>query len=167
MSLRVIWQYMNRSIYCHMTLSAMIYLLYSNVWIVMWKALIVGRAKNSNIVGFFSHLSFFLFHFRSSEKRKEKSRDAARNRRSQEADIFNQLCGALPVPSNIQAQLDKSSVMRIAISHLKLSKIKARHDEEGDCYIIFTFTNNHVSTHISSPHTCQICKYNAIVFLDK
>ena len=66
----------------------------------------------------------------SSEKRKEKSRDAARNRRSQEADIFNQLCGALPVPPNIQAQLDKSSVMRIAISDLKLSKIKARDDEE-------------------------------------
>ena len=28
MSLRVIWQYMDRSIYCHMTLSAMNYLLY-------------------------------------------------------------------------------------------------------------------------------------------
>ena len=29
MALRVIWQYMDRSIYCHMTLSAMNYLLYS------------------------------------------------------------------------------------------------------------------------------------------
>lgn len=68
---------------------------------------------------------------RSSEKRKEKSRDAARNRRSQEAEIFNQLCGSLPVPSNIQAQLDKSSVMRIAISHLKLAKIIGTDIDEG------------------------------------
>lgn len=69
---------------------------------------------------------------RSSEKRKEKSRDAARNRRSQEAEIFSQLCSALPVPSNVQAQLDKSSVMRIAISHLKLSKIIETSLEEED-----------------------------------
>ena len=115
-------------------------------------------------LGFFCHLSFFFIHFRSSEKRKEKSRDAARNRRSQEADIFSQLCGALPVPTSTQAQLDKSSVMRIAISHLKLNKIIALDDEEGDCYIIFTFTNNHVSTHISSLHTCQICTKMRLFF---
>ena len=32
MSLRVIWQYMDRSIYCHMTLSTMNYLLYNPWW---------------------------------------------------------------------------------------------------------------------------------------
>ena len=32
MSLRVIWQYMEWSIYCHMTLSAMNYLLYVCMW---------------------------------------------------------------------------------------------------------------------------------------
>ncbi|XP_076099182.1 hypoxia-inducible factor 1-alpha-like isoform X1 [Mytilus galloprovincialis] len=69
---------------------------------------------------------------RSSEKRKEKSRDAARNRRSQEAEIFSQLCNALPVPSNVQAQLDKSSVMRIAISHLKLAKIIEKANDEDE-----------------------------------
>jgi hypothetical protein len=33
MSLRVIWQYMDRSIYCHMTLSAMNYLLYMMIFL--------------------------------------------------------------------------------------------------------------------------------------
>ena len=38
MSLRVIWQYMDRSIYCHMTLSAMHYLLYmyEKIYIQTW-----------------------------------------------------------------------------------------------------------------------------------
>lgn len=74
---------------------------------------------------------YIFVYYRSSEKRKEKSRDAARNRRSQEAEIFSQLCNALPVPSNVQAQLDKSSVMRIAISHLKLAKIIEKANDEG------------------------------------
>ena len=56
---------------------------------------------------------------RSNEKRKEKSRDAARCRRSRETDIFADLAGALPIPSCEVANLDKASIMRLAIAHLK------------------------------------------------
>ncbi|XP_031785167.1 hypoxia-inducible factor 1-alpha isoform X2 [Nasonia vitripennis] len=56
---------------------------------------------------------------RSNEKRKEKSRDAARCRRSRETDIFTELAAALPVPPCEAAHLDKASVMRLAIAYLK------------------------------------------------
>ncbi|KAJ8674337.1 hypothetical protein QAD02_005599, partial [Eretmocerus hayati] len=55
----------------------------------------------------------------SNEKRKEKSRDAARCRRSRETDIFTELASALPVPECEAAHLDKASVMRLAIAYLK------------------------------------------------
>ncbi|CAL7951157.1 unnamed protein product [Xylocopa violacea] len=57
---------------------------------------------------------------RSNEKRKEKSRDAARCRRSKETDIFTELAAALPVPPEQAAHLDKASVMRLAIAYLKV-----------------------------------------------
>ncbi|XP_076756551.1 HIF-1 transcription factor component sima [Xylocopa sonorina] len=56
----------------------------------------------------------------SNEKRKEKSRDAARCRRSKETDIFTELAAALPVPPEQAAHLDKASVMRLAIAYLKV-----------------------------------------------
>ena len=61
--------------------------------------------------------------FRNTEKRKEKSRDAARHRRNKESEVFNSLCGQLPVSTVVLNTLDKASMMRIAISHLKLRKI--------------------------------------------
>lgn len=60
---------------------------------------------------------------RSNEKRKEKSRDAARCRRSKETDIFTELAAALPVPPEQAAHLDKASVMRLAIAYLKVRSV--------------------------------------------
>ncbi|KAF3425137.1 hypothetical protein E2986_06353 [Frieseomelitta varia] len=59
----------------------------------------------------------------SNEKRKEKSRDAARCRRSKETDIFTELAAALPVPPEQAAHLDKASVMRLAIAYLKVRSV--------------------------------------------
>ncbi|KAG8228427.1 hypothetical protein J437_LFUL003904, partial [Ladona fulva] len=65
----------------------------------------------------------FLFLHRNSEKRKEKSRDAARCRRSRETEIFTDLAQALPISQSACAQLDKASVMRLAISYLKVRSV--------------------------------------------
>lgn len=56
---------------------------------------------------------------RNSEKRKERSRDAARCRRSKECDIFGQLAVALPLPYSVTNLMDKAAIMRVAISYLK------------------------------------------------
>uniref|UniRef100_A0A131YIW7 Hypoxia-inducible factor 1 alpha n=1 Tax=Rhipicephalus appendiculatus TaxID=34631 RepID=A0A131YIW7_RHIAP len=60
---------------------------------------------------------------KNSEKRKEKSRDAARCRRSKESEIFTELSQQLPLPESVACQLDKASVMRLAISYLRLREI--------------------------------------------
>ena len=57
------------------------------------------------------------------EKRREKSRDAARSRRTKEADVFNELTSLLPVSEETVATMDKASVMRIAISYVKLRTV--------------------------------------------
>ncbi|XP_011696892.1 PREDICTED: uncharacterized protein LOC105455341 [Wasmannia auropunctata] len=59
----------------------------------------------------------------SNEKRKERSRDAARCRRSRETDIFTELAAALPVAPEQTALLDKASVMRLAIAYLKVRAV--------------------------------------------
>lgn len=65
---------------------------------------------------------FFVF-FRNNEKRKEKSRDAARCRRSKETEIFSELSQALPLHIDDVNQLDKASVMRITIAYLKIREM--------------------------------------------
>jgi len=62
---------------------------------------------------------------RNSEQRKEKSRDAARCRRSQETEIFCELAHELPVPYSLLSQLDKASIIRLVITHLKLRSMLA------------------------------------------
>ncbi|KAJ6638075.1 Protein similar [Pseudolycoriella hygida] len=57
---------------------------------------------------------------RNNEKRKEKSRDAARCRRSRETEIFTDLASILPLRSEEVEQLDKASVMRLSIAYLKI-----------------------------------------------
>ncbi|KAK4884081.1 hypothetical protein RN001_000352 [Aquatica leii] len=57
---------------------------------------------------------------RNNEKRKEKSRDAARCRRSRETEIFTDLANMLPLQKEQITQLDKASVMRLAISYLRV-----------------------------------------------
>lgn len=61
--------------------------------------------------------------FRNNEKRKEKSRDAARCRRSRESEIFNELSAQLPLKAEEVEHLDKASIMRLAISFLKVRSL--------------------------------------------
>ncbi|CAG9826478.1 unnamed protein product [Diabrotica balteata] len=58
--------------------------------------------------------------FMNNEKRKEKSRNAARCRRSKETELYLDLASSLPFTSEQITQLDKASVMRLAISYLKI-----------------------------------------------
>uniref|UniRef100_A0A182VYM2 BHLH domain-containing protein n=1 Tax=Anopheles minimus TaxID=112268 RepID=A0A182VYM2_9DIPT len=57
--------------------------------------------------------------FMNNEKRKEKSRDAARCRRSRETEIFQDLASLLPMRPEEVEHLDKASVMRLSIAFLK------------------------------------------------
>ncbi|KAK2896853.1 hypothetical protein QQF64_005559 [Cirrhinus molitorella] len=59
----------------------------------------------------------------SSERRKEKSRDAARCRRGKESEVFYELARELPLPHSVTSNLDKASVMRLALSYLRLRKL--------------------------------------------
>lgn len=54
------------------------------------------------------------------EIRKEKSRDAARNRRNKENYEFMELAKMLPMSCAMSLQLDKASVIRLCISYLRL-----------------------------------------------
>lgn len=58
----------------------------------------------------------------SSERRKEKSRDAARCRRGKESEVFYQLAQELPLPHSVSSGLDKASIMRLTISYLRIRK---------------------------------------------
>ncbi|CAI6347973.1 unnamed protein product [Macrosiphum euphorbiae] len=75
---------------------------------------------------------------RNSERRKEKSRDAARSRRSKETEIFTDLGSALPLPASVISQLDKATVMRLTIASFKImdalssTNIDVKPDEK-DC----------------------------------
>lgn len=59
----------------------------------------------------------------SSERRKEKSRDAARCRRSKESEVFYELSHQLPLPHNVSSHLDKASIMRLTISYLRIRRL--------------------------------------------
>nr|AGT15727.1 hypoxia induced factor 2 alpha [Clarias batrachus] len=59
----------------------------------------------------------------TTERRKEKSRDAARCRRSKETEVFYELAHELPLPHSISSHLDKASIMRLAISFLRTCKL--------------------------------------------
>ncbi|XP_068619326.1 hypoxia-inducible factor 1-alpha-like isoform X2 [Battus philenor] len=61
--------------------------------------------------------------FMNNEKRKEKSRVAARCRRTKEMEIFAELTAALPAKKEEVEQLDKASVMRLAISYLRVRDV--------------------------------------------
>lgn len=65
-------------------------------------------------------INIIFYYFRNNEKRKEKSRDAARCRRSRETEIFSDLASALPVRRDDIEQLDKASIMRLSIAYLKV-----------------------------------------------
>lgn len=66
----------------------------------------------------------------SSERRKEKSRDAARSRRGKESEVFYELAHQLPLPHNVTSHLDKASIMRLTISYLRMRKLLNSNDKE-------------------------------------
>ncbi|KAG7461301.1 hypothetical protein MATL_G00208600 [Megalops atlanticus] len=65
----------------------------------------------------------------SSERRKEKSRDAARCRRGKESEVFYELAHQLPLPHNVTSHLDKASIMRLTISFLRMRSLLASDEE--------------------------------------
>lgn len=58
--------------------------------------------------------------FRNSDRRREHSRDAARCRRSQESEVFLLLSRSVPLSYDLVRVLDKTSIIRLSISYLKL-----------------------------------------------
>ena len=54
---------------------------------------------------------------------KDKSKNAARNRRERENSEFFELGKLLPLPSAITSQLDKGSVIRLTTSYLRMRQI--------------------------------------------
>lgn len=61
---------------------------------------------------------------RNTAERKEKSRDAARERRAKESDYFQELEDLLPVlgpapPTSVATTVDKTSLIRLTLAHLK------------------------------------------------
>jgi hypothetical protein len=74
---------------------------------------------------------------RNSERRKEKSRDAARSRRSKETEIFTDLGSALPLPASVISQLDKATIMRLTIASFKImDALSSSNYNLKLCYII-------------------------------
>mgnify|MGYP001952675193 CR=1 FL=1 len=67
------------------------------------------------------HFYFVILH--RIEAMKEKSKNAARNRREKENAEFFELAKLLPLPSAITDQLDKASVIRLTTSYLKMRTI--------------------------------------------
>lgn len=90
------------------------------------------------------HLTRLLFLSRnSSERRKERSRDAARCRRSKETEVFYELANQLPLPDSVSSHLDKASIMRLAISFLRTRKVIG----SGQRYTMHTYcTGRHTYT---------------------
>jgi len=64
-----------------------------------------------------------MLNVRYSEKRRQVSREAARCRRSAEAELFTQLNCVLPYRCAAACQLDKMSTVRLAAAYLKLRNI--------------------------------------------
>lgn len=60
---------------------------------------------------------------RNTEKRRERSKVAARCRRGKESEIFTELSLSLPVPESSRSNLDKASVMRLTLCDLKLKEM--------------------------------------------
>ena len=54
---------------------------------------------------------------------KDKSKNAARNRRENENNVFFELGKLLPLPFAITAQLDKNSIIRLTTSYLRMRQI--------------------------------------------
>lgn len=79
----------------------------------------------------------------TTELRKEKSRDAARSRRSKETEVFYELAHTLPLPRGVSSHLDKASIMRLTISYLRMNsliasgKLKEKLEQDGQTDTFF------------------------------
>lgn len=71
---------------------------------------------------------------KNSETRKAKSRDAARVRRGNESEIFSEIGDLLPVPKDSMEQMDKISILRLAVCYLKSLEVTS--DLADSCHII-------------------------------
>uniref|UniRef100_A0A8C8CMY8 Hypoxia inducible factor 1 subunit alpha, like n=1 Tax=Oncorhynchus tshawytscha TaxID=74940 RepID=A0A8C8CMY8_ONCTS len=60
-----------------------------------------------------------------SKKRKVRSRDAARCRRSLETELFYKLAHTLPLPRRVSADLDKAAIMRVTLSFLRMHHLRS------------------------------------------
>jgi len=78
---------------------------------------------------------------RNSERRKEKSRDAARSRRSKETEIFTDLGSALPLPASVISQLDKATVMRLTIASFKIMDALSSSNYNLKLYYVIVIPN--------------------------
>lgn len=90
----------------------------------MWYQCYIWKLCTFNYAGLMMHwwviLILVAFIYSILELRKEKSRDAARSRRTKENQEFYELAKMLPLPGAIASQLDKASVIRLTMSYLKL-----------------------------------------------
>ena len=59
----------------------------------------------------------------ANDKMKDKSKNAARNRREKENSEFFELGKLLPLPAAITSQLDKASVIRLTTSYLRMREV--------------------------------------------
>ena len=75
----------------------------------------------------FIYISMFSDFFRSSAKRRENAKNAARERRTQEGEFVAELEKMLPFSgppaSSQQTSLDKTSVIRLSLAGLKCSEL--------------------------------------------
>ena len=60
---------------------------------------------------------------RNNENRNEKSREAARHRRSQESEILTNMANLLPLPISVSSLLDKTSILRLTLAFLKAQSL--------------------------------------------
>ncbi|ODN05678.1 Hypoxia-inducible factor 1-alpha [Orchesella cincta] len=90
---------------------------------------------------------------RNTDKRRERSKVAARCRRGKESEIFSELSVSLPVTETTRASLDKASVMRLTLCDLKLKQMMDarknsklfRMREKVDSDLFESLTNNAIS----------------------
>jgi len=57
------------------------------------------------------------------ELRKEKSKEAARNRRGKEGEFFAELADTLPLANSLKQSLDKSTVIKLCINYMRLREL--------------------------------------------
>ena len=62
---------------------------------------------------------------------KEKTRDLAHSRRKKENDTFTDIAQSLPIQENAK-DLDKASILRVAIHYLKLRDMIREGDDEAE-----------------------------------